>query len=542
MSAESGPAAGRSWCDVLERGRGDASTAEWLEAQARVLVTVCDAVERAHADGLLHLDLKPADVVLTERGEVFVLGWERATPLEAGTSLAVPRALDLELERDARYMAPELAAGAALRVGVAADVYSLGAMLHELVSQTPRLKQHATREEQLAAALRNAPARYGASSGALAEVCELALETDEAARYGSAAELARAIERALSRRDSLELTEAARARLVVFFARLAQARANDPASAVSVYIAFGECRAMLAEALRQWPENPGARRAVEELLERLVEFELSAGHARGALRLLAEMREQFPAIAATTERLEGAVKAPDAGDDATRGAVAEKSGGSLGVGNSGAGARPHAETRPLADSAIESRPELELRHWRVRSGAFLIFGLGFFALHLWLGARWRAGLLVRAHEAIIAGYVGYGVLLVALGNIRPGRRLRTRADRAFLATLWSAFVSGMCLWVGALVAGSPFAWAMAVQLLLAATIATAGAFAHDQPALAFGGAPYLVGFGVLMFAPRFAWEVLAVSVLLGEVVKLAAGRKALRGRERAALAATAPPT
>lgn len=89
-----------------------------------LFLRVCDAVAFAHAQGIVHCDLKPANIMLGEFGEVLVMDWGVATRRGA--------------PRDGRagtpgYMAPEQAQPALL-VDERADIHALGVMLEGLLS------------------------------------------------------------------------------------------------------------------------------------------------------------------------------------------------------------------------------------------------------------------------------------------------------------------------------------------------------------------------------------------------------------------------
>jgi serine/threonine protein kinase len=121
-------------------------------ARLRVFERICEAVAFAHAQGVIHRDLKPQNVMVGPFGEVLVLDWGVAKVLAdpEGRAGSPPEpAAAREVDSDAAtltaagtvlgtpgYMAPEQARGESA-VGVAADVYALGALLAFLVGQDP---------------------------------------------------------------------------------------------------------------------------------------------------------------------------------------------------------------------------------------------------------------------------------------------------------------------------------------------------------------------------------------------------------------------
>jgi serine/threonine protein kinase len=125
-------------------------------ARLRVFERICEAVAFAHAQGVIHRDLKPQNVMVGPFGEVLVLDWGVAKVLGGEAPETPPPAAGLDaaparvpVDPDAAtltaagtvlgtpgYMAPEQARGESA-VGVAADVYALGALLSFLAGEGP---------------------------------------------------------------------------------------------------------------------------------------------------------------------------------------------------------------------------------------------------------------------------------------------------------------------------------------------------------------------------------------------------------------------
>ena len=116
---------------------------------AELVVALAEAVEHAHCRGVLHRDLKPANVILesgpaTASGREFmprVTDFGLAKLLASGSGDARSTA-GYETQSGAilgtpNYMAPEQATGQVHRIGPAADIYALGAILYELLTTRP---------------------------------------------------------------------------------------------------------------------------------------------------------------------------------------------------------------------------------------------------------------------------------------------------------------------------------------------------------------------------------------------------------------------
>lgn len=159
------------------------------------------AVEHAHSKGILHRDIKPGNILLDARGEPLVSDFGLAKWLDAETDIT----RTLTIFGTPGYIAPEQLNGTH-NLTPAADVYSIGAVLFDLLAgRPPFLGSHALSvirqaSEKPAPKLR---AFCKVADRDLETICAKCLEREPAARYQSAAALAEDLERWLQRRPIL---------------------------------------------------------------------------------------------------------------------------------------------------------------------------------------------------------------------------------------------------------------------------------------------------------------------------------------------------
>ncbi|HKA88124.1 MAG TPA: serine/threonine-protein kinase [Haliangiales bacterium] len=211
---------GRNLGDILERQRrGDAEAREQYTRRKLLtaFVNVCLAVDFAHSRGVLHRDLKPANVMLGDFGEVYVLDWGLARiqgvvdPTPAGDSQSAPgQTAAGALLGTPGYMAPEQARGEHATLDGRADVFSLGAILFEILTGEPLIPRRSL-AEMIADTVTGPDARPSVRAPdadvppELELVCLRATRLDRDKRFLSPRELCRAVERYLEGDRDLEL-------------------------------------------------------------------------------------------------------------------------------------------------------------------------------------------------------------------------------------------------------------------------------------------------------------------------------------------------
>lgn len=168
-----------------------------LREAAFIVKQLAEGMACAHAQGIVHRDLKPANVLMTREGTPKITDFGLARKLDedssatrAGTIMGTPS-----------YMAPEQAEGRNDRVGPCSDIYSLGAILYDLLTGRPPFRGTTILETLTQVRLIDPvpPARLTPQMPRDLETITLkCLQKDPARRYTSATELADDLRRFLN--------------------------------------------------------------------------------------------------------------------------------------------------------------------------------------------------------------------------------------------------------------------------------------------------------------------------------------------------------
>lgn len=206
-----------------------------VEAMAKA----CEGIDYAHQNGVIHLDVKPHNILVSGFSEVFVIDWGLArvddvddtqelidlyrqddsgqltssATMAVGTGIGGGRVVGTP-----SYMSPEQARGAVHEFGPATDIYGLGGILHavlydiapnlgstvpEMLEATEQPKQRQTLRDGILPRRRRVQPREKESISELEAICLRSLAVQPEHRHADAAELAHDLREWLSRTSNV---------------------------------------------------------------------------------------------------------------------------------------------------------------------------------------------------------------------------------------------------------------------------------------------------------------------------------------------------
>jgi WD40 repeat protein/serine/threonine protein kinase len=227
---------------------------DYFRRMAELGVQAAEALDHAHQAGVVHRDVKPGNLLLDGRGQLWVadFGLAHVRQGEAGLTMTG------DLVGTLRYMSPEQALAKRVPIDHRTDVYSLGATLYELLTLRPAFEGNDRQEllRQIAFEEPKPPRRLNKAIPQELEVIVLkALEKNPADRYATAQEMADDLRRFLDDKP-IRARRASWRQVAVKWARRHR-------SAVPVALAAGALTVVIsvASALVLWGEMQEIKRA-----------------------------------------------------------------------------------------------------------------------------------------------------------------------------------------------------------------------------------------------------------------------------------------
>ncbi len=301
---------GTSWKDLLHPDMvQDPEQRAALEARAQqmtwrdhleILLKVCDATAYAHSKAILHRDLKPENIMLGDFGEVYLMDWGLAMYFDERNEYRRFPDMKPQLAGTPSYMAPEMVRGEMTLLCPASDVYLLGGILYEIMTDKPPHDGSTVRKmlKTVAGGMPVPPPEKVSGSPvitpALSRIAMKALAPEINGRFQNVAEFQQAIREYLANAESMAVCARAGELLNDIRRNLPDSKSAGKETAALIYGRLSECIGGYQQAIALWPGNDDARKGLLEALTvqiRLAVQQADLTLARAQFRLLEPLKD-----------------------------------------------------------------------------------------------------------------------------------------------------------------------------------------------------------------------------------------------------------
>ncbi len=252
---------GQTFLELIQEKQGKDG---WIKRAFHICIAICQALEYVHSKRILHRDIKPENIMLGRFGEVYLLDWGLAVPMDNAEHL--PKGICGSLQ----YMPPEMLLGDPSVLDERTDIFLLGATLHEAI--TGEARYSGTSMEDIKEQIRRCKEKVinrenGEMIGA---IINKACARNPNDRYQSMQDFRTELELFLERREAVVLRNMADKERSTLEEGL---KKQLPAKLLFPH--FHRARFAYERALEIWNEDMDSKKGLFQLLMTAIQFHLS---------------------------------------------------------------------------------------------------------------------------------------------------------------------------------------------------------------------------------------------------------------------------